>query len=76
MQGIPRSCTPRSYLGNKYHALPWEKYAVIKLDASNLIESNVKSALTDLAIYKPLEALYFDYDEVRQLIIKYQIKCA
>lgn len=47
-----------SYLGNKYHALPWNKYVDIKLDASNLIDSNVRSALTDLNIYKPLSAMY------------------
>jgi len=50
--------THTGYLGNKFHSLPWHKYTTIKVDASNLIESNVKSALTNLDIYKSLEALY------------------
>ncbi|OLP79965.1 putative protein phosphatase 2C 6 [Symbiodinium microadriaticum] len=37
-----------SYVGNKYNALPWKDFVDIKLDARNLIEADVKSALTDL----------------------------
>merc|ERR1711920_835361 len=36
-----------SYVGNKYNALPWKDFIEIKLDARNLIEADVKSALTD-----------------------------
>lgn len=44
--------------GNKYHALPWKKYVSIKVDAANLIDSNVKSALQNLHIYDGLAAMY------------------
>ncbi|CAD7966863.1 unnamed protein product [Amoebophrya sp. A120] len=47
-----------SYIGNKYNALPWKKFVDIKLDASNLIDSNVKSALTELDIFKPVADMY------------------
>ncbi|CAD7955468.1 unnamed protein product [Amoebophrya sp. A25] len=47
-----------SYIGNKYQALPWRKFVDIKVDAANLIDSNVKSALTDLDIFKPLATMY------------------
>merc|ERR1711879_842560 len=35
-----------SYVGNKYNALPWKEFIDIKLDARNLIDADVKSALT------------------------------
>merc|ERR1711935_1066775 len=47
-----------SYVGNKYNALPWKDFVDIKLDARNLIEADVKSALTDLDWYGKLNALY------------------
>jgi len=47
-----------SYVGNKYNALPWSEFVDIKLDARNLIEADVKSALTDLDWYGKLTALY------------------
>merc|ERR1719310_1699624 len=47
-----------SYIGNKYNALPWAEFVDIKLDARNLIEADVKSALTDLDWYGKLNALY------------------
>merc|ERR1711975_170428 len=50
--------TSASYVGNKYNALPWSEFVDIKLDARNLIEADVKSALTDLDWYGKLTALY------------------
>merc|ERR1711879_1122755 len=50
--------TGASYVGNKYNALPWAEFVDIKLDARNLIEADVKSALTDLDWYGKLNALY------------------
>merc|ERR1712187_108465 len=47
-----------SYVGNKYNALPWSEFVDIKPDARNLIEADVKSALTDLDWYGKLNALY------------------
>merc|ERR1712014_232594 len=47
-----------SYVGNKYNALPWKDFIDIKLDARNLIESDVKSALTDLDWFGKIHALY------------------
>merc|ERR1711937_307628 len=47
-----------SYVGNKYNALPWKNFVDIKLDAHNLIESDVKSALTDLDWFGKIRALY------------------
>merc|ERR1712203_1200049 len=47
-----------AYVGNKYNALPWSEFVDIKLDARNLIEADVKSALTDLDWYGKLNALY------------------
>jgi len=56
---IPAAVDERtSYVGNKYHALPWEKFIDIKIDAANLIDSNVKSALTDLQWFPQVQALY------------------
>ena len=46
-----------SYIGNKYEALPWKNFVDIKLDAANLIDSNVKSALTNLDIFQPVAAM-------------------
>eukprot|EP00392_Amoebophrya_sp_AT5.2_P010509 g10571.t1 len=45
-----------SYIGNKYEALPWKNFVDIKVDAANLIDSNVKSALTNLDIFQPVPA--------------------
>merc|ERR1712203_210255 len=50
--------TSASYVGNKYNALPWKDFVDIKLDARNLIESDVKSALTDLDWFGKIHALY------------------
>merc|ERR1711924_474589 len=50
--------TGASYVGNKYNALPWSEFVDIKLDARNLIEADVKSALTDLDWYGKLYVLY------------------
>merc|ERR1711988_1414006 len=47
-----------SYVGNKYNALPWKEFVDIKLDARNLIEADVKSALTDLDWYGKIRTLY------------------
>merc|ERR1711988_257657 len=47
-----------AYVGNKYNALPWKEFVDIKLDARNLIESDVKSALTDLDWFGKIGALY------------------
>merc|ERR1711865_470832 len=47
-----------AYVGNKYNALPWQDFVDIKLDARNLIESDVKSALTDLDWFGKIRALY------------------
>merc|ERR1712137_1181534 len=47
-----------SYVGNKYNALPWKDFIEIKLDARNLIEADVKSALTDLDWFGKVHALY------------------
>lgn len=47
-----------SYVGNKYHALPWEDYIKIKLDARNLIHANTKTALTGLEFYPKMNALH------------------
>jgi len=50
--------TSASYVGNKYNALPWKDFIDIKVDAVNLIEADVKSALTDLDWYPKIQALY------------------
>merc|ERR1712118_249169 len=50
--------TSTSYVGNKYNALPWKEFIEIKLDARNLIEAVVKSALTDLDWFGKIHALY------------------
>jgi hypothetical protein len=50
--------TSASYVGNKYHALPWEDYIKIKLDARNLINANTKTALTGLEFYPKMNALH------------------
>merc|ERR1712226_1032229 len=47
-----------AYVGNKYNALPWKDFVDIKLDARNLIEADVKSALTDLDWFGKIHALY------------------
>merc|ERR1712187_429595 len=47
-----------SYVGDKYNALPWKEFIDIKLDARNLIEADVKSALTDLDWFGKVHALY------------------
>ncbi|CAE8656403.1 unnamed protein product [Polarella glacialis] len=47
-----------AYVGNKYNALPWKEFVDIKLDARNLIEADVKSALTDLDWFGKVNALY------------------
>merc|ERR1712187_138810 len=47
-----------SHGGNKYNALPWKEFVDIKLDARNLIEADVKSALTDLDWFGKIAALY------------------
>merc|ERR1711913_264503 len=47
-----------SYVGNKYNALAWKEFVDIKLDARNLIEADVKSALTDLDWFGKVHALY------------------
>merc|ERR1719321_1920162 len=59
VQDIPSKVdSSASYVGNKYNALPWKEFVEIKLDARNLIDSNVKSALTDLDWYGKIRALY------------------
>merc|ERR1719229_329539 len=50
--------TSASYIGNKYNALPWKEFVDIKLDARNLIEADVKSALTGLDWFGKITALY------------------
>ena len=50
--------TSASYVGNKYHALPWEDYIKIKLDARNLIHANTKTALTGLQFFPKINALH------------------
>merc|ERR1712066_457831 len=47
-----------AYVGNKYNALPWREFVDIKLDARNLMEADVKSALTDLDWFGKVNALY------------------
>merc|ERR1712078_277849 len=47
-----------SYIGNKYNALPWGEFIDIKIDAANLIDSNMKTALTALDFYPEVQALY------------------
>mmetsp|Transcript_17324 Transcript_17324/g.33346 ORF Transcript_17324/g.33346 Transcript_17324/m.33346 type:complete len:127 (+) Transcript_17324:85-465(+) len=47
-----------SYVGNKYNSLPWKDFVEIKLDARNLIEADVKSALTDLDWFGKVNAIY------------------
>eukprot|EP00811_Abedinium_folium_P015821 NODE_24773_length_611_cov_4.500000.p1 GENE.NODE_24773_length_611_cov_4.500000~~NODE_24773_length_611_cov_4.500000.p1 ORF type:complete len:128 (+),score=33.55 NODE_24773_length_611_cov_4.500000:76-459(+) len=56
---IPEMVDARtSYVANKYNALPWKDFVSIKIDAHNLIESDVKSALTDLDWFGKINALY------------------
>merc|ERR1712187_737320 len=56
---IPEKVDARvAYVANKYNALPWKDYVDIKLDARNLIEADVKSALTDLDWFGKVHALY------------------
>ena len=56
---IPAKTDDRvAYVGNKYNALPWSEFIDIKLDARNLIESDVKSALTGLDWFGKINALY------------------
>eukprot|EP00405_Crypthecodinium_cohnii_P005422 CAMPEP_0194747930 /NCGR_PEP_ID=MMETSP0323_2-20130528/2133_1 /TAXON_ID=2866 ORGANISM="Crypthecodinium cohnii, Strain Seligo" /NCGR_SAMPLE_ID=MMETSP0323_2 /ASSEMBLY_ACC=CAM_ASM_000346 /LENGTH=125 /DNA_ID=CAMNT_0039661823 /DNA_START=76 /DNA_END=453 /DNA_ORIENTATION=+ len=50
--------TSVAYVGNKYNALPWKDFVDIKLDARNLMEADVKSALTDLDWFGKVNALY------------------
>merc|ERR1739845_53632 len=50
--------TSVAYVGNKYNALPWKDFVEIKLDARNLMEADVKSALTDLDWFGKVNALY------------------
>merc|ERR1712203_921945 len=50
--------TSVAYVGNKYNALPWKEFVDIKLDARNLMEADVKSALTDLDWFGKVNALY------------------
>merc|ERR1711972_966811 len=50
--------TSVAYVGNKYNALPWKEFIDIKLDARNLIEADVESALTDLDWFGKVNALY------------------
>ena len=50
--------TSASYVGNKYHALPWEEFIKIKLDARNLIHANTKTALTGLKFFPKINALH------------------
>merc|ERR1712187_99269 len=47
-----------AYVGNKYNALAWKDFIDIKIDANNLIEADVKSALTDLDWFGKISALY------------------
>eukprot|EP00397_Hematodinium_sp_SG-2012_P063692 GEMP01088501.1.p1 GENE.GEMP01088501.1~~GEMP01088501.1.p1 ORF type:complete len:125 (+),score=26.40 GEMP01088501.1:59-433(+) len=59
VEHIPKRCDDRvSYVANKYHSMPWEDFVNIKIDAANLIDSNVKSALTDLKWFPQIEKLY------------------
>merc|ERR1712150_451636 len=59
VQDIPSKVdSSASYVGNKYNALPWKDFVEIKLDARNLIEADVKSALTDLDWFGKVNALY------------------
>merc|ERR1711907_609794 len=50
--------TGASYIGNKYNALPWKDFIKIKIDANNLINSNTKSALTELDWFHKVQAVY------------------
>uniref|UniRef100_A0A6U9L086 Uncharacterized protein n=1 Tax=Oxyrrhis marina TaxID=2969 RepID=A0A6U9L086_OXYMA len=50
--------TSASYIGNKYNALPWKDFIEIKIDAHNLIEADVKTALTSLDWFGKVRALY------------------
>merc|ERR1711879_1140551 len=50
--------TSVAYVGNKDNALPWKEFVDIKLDARNLMEADVKSALTDLDWFGKINALY------------------
>nr|ABI14290.1 hypothetical protein [Pfiesteria piscicida] len=50
--------TSVAYVGNKYNALPWKEFVDIKVDARNLMEADVKSALTDLDWFGKVHALY------------------
>lgn len=46
-----------SCVGNKYNALPWKEFVSIKLDARNLMEADVKTALTELDWFGKVHAL-------------------
>ncbi|CEL95969.1 unnamed protein product [Vitrella brassicaformis CCMP3155] len=46
------------YENNTYNPLQWKDYVKIKLDAQNLIEADVKSALTNLDFYPKIQGLY------------------
>merc|ERR1719281_1593572 len=56
--------TSAAYIGNKYNALPWKEFIGIKTDAANLIDSNMKTALTDLDFYPKVRALYCGHKDM------------
>jgi hypothetical protein len=58
VEDLPRKCDlSATYIGNKYVSLPWSAFSKIKQDAANLIDANVKSALTGLDWYPKLRVL-------------------
>merc|ERR1711915_1169228 len=65
-----------SYVGAKYNALPWKDFVDIKLDARNLMEADVKSALTDLDWFGKVNALYADKQVEAQMSIAAKVVSA
>eukprot|EP00916_Digyalum_oweni_P018211 GHVL01030574.1.p1 GENE.GHVL01030574.1~~GHVL01030574.1.p1 ORF type:complete len:126 (+),score=14.53 GHVL01030574.1:26-403(+) len=46
------------YCMGTHSPMEWSEFAKIKVDAANIIEADVKSALTDLDFYPALTSLY------------------
>merc|ERR1712051_415733 len=65
-----------AYVGNKYNALPWKDFVDIKLDARNLMEADVKSALTDLDWFGKVNALYADKQVEAEMAVAAKVTAA
>uniref|UniRef100_A0A0G4FV77 Uncharacterized protein n=1 Tax=Chromera velia CCMP2878 TaxID=1169474 RepID=A0A0G4FV77_9ALVE len=59
--------TSVEYKNKGFNPLPWSEFIKIKLDAQNLMESNVKSALTDLDWYPKLAALHVGHSTLTEI---------